>query len=95
MKLRHGVSVALTVVHWTLLGVTLFYLLTGFGITQFRIVQTITFGLLTKPLAFTLHDILWIPFLVLLAMHLVLALWGRRLKRNCSAVSGSDPFKCE
>ncbi len=65
MKLRQCVSVALTVVHWTLLLVTLFYLLTGFGITQFRIVQAITFGLLTKPLAFTLHDILWIPFLSL------------------------------
>jgi hypothetical protein len=92
MKLRHGVSVALTVVHWTLLLVTLFYLLTGFGITQFRIVQTITFGLLTKPLAFTLHDILWIPFLVLLALHLVFTLVRRRLKRKDSTVSGSDPF---
>jgi hypothetical protein len=87
MKLRKGVSIALAVVHWTLLLVTLFYLLTGFGITQFRIVQTITFGLLTKPLAFTLHDILWIPFLVLLALHLVLTLWRRRLKRKGSAVS--------
>lgn len=95
MKLQRSISVALAFVHWTLLLVTLFYLLTGFGITQFRIVQAITLGLLTKPLAFTLHDILWIPFLVLLALHVVFTLWRRRLKRKDPALSGSDPFKCE
>jgi hypothetical protein len=53
-----------------LLAIIILYLISGFGITQFRIVEAATLGLLTKPLAFKLHEYLWIPFMVLLLLHI-------------------------
>jgi dolichol kinase len=63
-------NLAKQVVHWLLLAVLVLYLLTGFGITQFRVMEQVTFGLLSKPLAFTIHDNLLIPFIVLLVLHI-------------------------
>ena len=57
------------VIRWLLLAIVIVYVISGFGITEFRIVESLTFGLLTKNLAFKIHDSLWIPFLVLLALH--------------------------
>jgi len=48
------------------------FLITGFGITEFRTVETLTFGLLTKNLAFKIHNSLWIPFIIMLILHLCL-----------------------
>jgi cytochrome b subunit of formate dehydrogenase len=61
-------------VHWSLIVVTIVYLVTGFGITEFRIVEPATFGLLTKPLAFKLHTKLHYPFIALLVLHLFFVL---------------------
>ena len=58
------------VTHWLLVAVILLYGITGYGITQYRIVESATLGLLTKPLAFKTHDNLLIPLLVLLALHI-------------------------
>jgi cytochrome b subunit of formate dehydrogenase len=58
------------VIRWLLLTATVLYIITGFGITEFRVVESVTFGLLTKPLAFRIHEFLWIPFFVLLAVHI-------------------------
>jgi cytochrome b subunit of formate dehydrogenase len=63
-------NLARQVVHWLLLAVIVLYLLTGFGITQFRVVEHVTFGLLTKNLAFNIHNNLLIPFIVLLGLHI-------------------------
>ena len=46
------------------------FLVTGFGITEFRVVEALTFGLLTKNLAFRIHENLWIPLVVLLVLHI-------------------------
>ena len=46
------------------------YALTGYGITEFRTVEPLTFGLITKPLAFQIHNNLVIPFLVVLLLHI-------------------------
>ena len=62
-------NLARQVVHWLLLAVIVLYLLTGFGITQYRVIEQVTFGLLSKPLAFKIHDNLLIPFIVLLGLH--------------------------
>lgn len=59
-------------IQWLLLAVTVLFLLTGFGITEFRVVETITLGWLTKSWALRLHDNLWIPFVVLLVLHICL-----------------------
>ena len=60
------------VIPWLLLAVMALYVLTGFGITEFRTVETITFGLLTKNLSFYIHNALTVPFAVLLVAHIVL-----------------------
>jgi cytochrome b subunit of formate dehydrogenase len=57
-------------VHWLFVAVIVLYGITGYGITQYRIVEPATLGLLTKPWAFKIHDALVIPFLVLLALHI-------------------------
>lgn len=66
------------IVHWSLLALVVLYFVTGFGITEFRIVETLTFGLLTKTLSFKLHNNLWIPFLILLILHI----YQRSRKKN-------------
>lgn len=63
-------NLAKRVVHWLLVAVIALYLITGFGITEYRVVEQVTFGLLTKPLAFKVHDNLLIPFIVLLILHI-------------------------
>ena len=57
---------------WILLCVTLLYLLSGFGITYPGIVGPLTADILGKALAFRVHDLLWIPFIALLAAHVLL-----------------------
>ena len=61
------------VIHWLLLIVVILYLLAGFDITEFRVVETVTFGLLTKGVAFNIHSMLWIPFVILLVLHVFLS----------------------
>jgi thiosulfate reductase cytochrome b subunit len=63
-------NLAKQVVHWLLLAVIVLYILTGFGITSYRAVEFLTFGLLTKPLAFKIHDDLIIPFVILIGLHI-------------------------
>ncbi|MBM4446053.1 MAG: hypothetical protein FJ023_01710 [Chloroflexi bacterium] len=63
-------NLAKRVVHWLLLVVIMLYIITGLGITEYRVVEFLTFGLLAKPLAFKIHDSLIIPFIVLLGLHI-------------------------
>jgi hypothetical protein len=56
---------------WSLFVVTVVYLLTGLGITQYRIIELLTFGLLYKNLSFKIHENLLIPFLTLLSLHVL------------------------
>jgi len=58
------------IIHWLLAVVIIVYVITGLGITEFRTVESLTFGLLTKSLAFKIHDSLLIPFLILLILHI-------------------------
>jgi cytochrome b subunit of formate dehydrogenase len=59
-------------VHWSLLILTVLYLVSGLGITQYRIIEAVTLGLLTKNLAFRIHDVLLIPFAALLCVHILI-----------------------
>jgi thiosulfate reductase cytochrome b subunit len=68
-------------VAWLLLLVSLAFLLTGFGITQYRIVEPLTLGVLGKALSFRLHELLWVPFVILLIIHVAMALAGRARRR--------------
>lgn len=63
-------QLAKRIVHWSLLAVILVYAISGFGITEFRVVESLTFGLLAKPLAFKIHNNLLIPLVILLILHI-------------------------
>jgi cytochrome b561 len=68
-------------VHWLLLVVAIVFIISGFGITEFRTVETLTFGWLTKNLAFKIHISLWIPLLILLVLHICLPfIFKRKMK---------------
>jgi len=57
-------------VQWLLTILVIVYLITGFGITEHRIVEPLTFGLLTKSLAQRIHINIEIPFIILLVLHI-------------------------
>lgn len=59
------------IVRWLLAVTIIVALITGFGITEYGIVESLTFGLLTKSLAFKIHATpgLWPTLLVLLIWH--------------------------
>jgi hypothetical protein len=59
------------IIDWTLYAVTLVYILTGFGITQYQITEHLTFGLLSKRLSLNIHENLSVPFLTVLSIHLL------------------------
>jgi len=80
--------IAAKIVHWSLLAIVALFLLTGFGITEFRIVEAITFGILGKALAFQIHTLLWEPFVVLLALHIFFTLWLRVKEKGSQKSDG-------
>ena len=64
--------------HWLLLAVTVLFLVSGFGISDYRIVESLTLGLLTKSLSFRIHSNLWILLVALLGLHIYLVYSRRR-----------------
>jgi thiosulfate reductase cytochrome b subunit len=58
-------------IRYLLLVLTLIYLISGLGITQYQTIKPLTLGLLTRNLAFRIHDFLLIPFIVLLLVHVL------------------------
>jgi len=64
------------VVHWLLVAWVVLLLITGLGITEYGIVERLSFGMLTKNLAHRIHTspALWISFLVLLGLHIFFSL---------------------
>jgi len=65
-----------------LLVAILMYVLTGYGITEFRVVERITLGLLTKLLSFQIHHYLIYPTAALLLVHITLPVVLRLARRN-------------
>ena len=60
-------------VTWLLGGVTIIFLLSGFGITAPDLVTPLTLGAFPKSFSYQLHTYLWGPFLILLLLHIYLA----------------------
>ena len=62
------------------------YIITGYGITQYRIVEKITFGLLHKSLSFKIHSWLIYPLIIFLLVHLYFSCdlfsWLRKNGKN-------------
>jgi hypothetical protein len=63
-------NITRAIIQTILLLLIITYGISGLGITQFRIIEAVSFGLISKPLAFQLHDSLVIPFLVVLLLHI-------------------------
>ena len=63
---------------WLALGLLLFTLLTGYGITEFRIVTPLTLGVLNKAVAQRLHSYTEAGLVFLLLVHVVIAVRSRR-----------------
>jgi len=72
MKNMTGQGLVKKTIIWLLAIVIVLYGVSGFGITEFRTVETLTLSLLTKNLAFKIHNNLEIPFIILLLLHLCL-----------------------
>lgn len=70
------------IIQYTLLLVLILYLISGFGITEFRVVEFLTFGVISKTVAFNLHNLLLIPMLILLIFHIVQGYLSRRLRTS-------------
>jgi Ni,Fe-hydrogenase I cytochrome b subunit len=68
---------------WAALILLAFTLLTGYGISQFRVVTNLTFGLLDKVTSHQWHHYTDIPLLVFTLVHVTIAVWGRlRAKKS-------------
>jgi hypothetical protein len=71
-------------IDWVILFVSLLYVLTGLGITQYRIIGALTLGLINKPVSFIIHDNLLVPFIILLTLHIsirhLLAIYVKRIR---------------
>ncbi|MBN2240765.1 MAG: hypothetical protein JW712_13400 [Dehalococcoidales bacterium] len=68
------------ILHWLLLITTVIFLVSGLGISYFRVVETISFGLLSKSAAFHIHEGIWIPFVILLLLHVILSVVRKKPK---------------
>lgn len=67
---------------WVTMALVLVTLLTGYGITQFRIVDALTFGILNKAAAQRWHAYTDLPLLVFMVVHVGIALWWRLSQAN-------------
>ncbi|UUX93509.1 hypothetical protein [Methanoplanus endosymbiosus] len=52
-----------------LLIMTVVLLISGFGITHYNIIESLTFGILDKPLSYRIHTMTWGIFLILFILH--------------------------
>ncbi|MFC1951276.1 hypothetical protein ACFLXN_02585 [Chloroflexota bacterium] len=66
------------------------YILTGYGISEFRIIESITFGLLSKPLAFKIHHYLIYPMAGLLTVHIAVPIILRLVHKSRNRVNISS-----
>jgi len=58
------------ILRWALAVVTIIIIISGLGINYYTTIEYLTFGLLSKNLAFQLHFWIFIPFLVLFLLHI-------------------------
>ena len=58
---------------WLLLLMAVLYIISGFGITEYRVVETVTYGLLTKNMSFIIHEYLLVPSIAFFVLHITLS----------------------
>ena len=65
------------IIHWGLLVIITIFIITGLGIDNYRFIESITLGLLTKPISFQIHNYLIYPLIVFLYLHILIT-WKKR-----------------
>ncbi len=68
------------IIHWGLLVIIIIFIITGLGIARYRIIESITLGLLIKPISFQVHTYLIFPLIIFLYLHILLT-WKKKKKR--------------
>ncbi|MBI4813533.1 MAG: hypothetical protein HY802_04230 [Methanobacterium sp.] len=65
----------------TLIIMIFIVIISGLGITYYRSIELITGGLLDKTLSFQLHTLLFLPFLLILLIHIFFSwLWPKKIE---------------
>lgn len=62
---------------WAALVLLAWTMLTGYGISQFRVVTSLTAGILNKAVSQRLHHYTDVPLLVFALVHVGIGVWGR------------------
>lgn len=70
-----------TLTHALLTIVIILFILTGVGITNYQLIESLTAGTVTKLTSFQIHTNLTIPLILLLAAHIALTI-GKKIRRN-------------
>lgn len=66
-------------VHTILLILIFLIIISGLGITYYNNIELITIGLLDKTLSFQIHSLVFLPFLLVLLIHLFFSwLWPKK-----------------
>ncbi len=73
-----------TLTHILLTIIIILFIITGFGITNYQIIESLTLGGLSKPLSFQIHSNLIIPLIILLVLHIAFTLGKKIQKKNHS-----------
>ncbi len=78
MKILHIIK---TLTHVLLTVVIIIVIITGFGISNYQIIESLTGGTLSKLTSFQIHSNLIIPLIVLLVVHIAFTV-GKKLKKE-------------
>ena len=70
-----------TLTHVLLTVVIIIFIITGFGISNYQIIESLTGGTLSKLTSFQIHSNLIIPLIVLLVVHIAFTV-GKKLKKE-------------
>jgi hypothetical protein len=70
-----------TLIHILLTIVSILLIFTGYGITNYQLIESLTGGLLSKLTSYQIHVNLLIPFIILLIAHMSLTI-GKKIHKK-------------
>jgi cytochrome b subunit of formate dehydrogenase len=70
-----------TLTHILLTIVIIIFIITGFGISHYQIIESLTGDILSKLTSYQIHSNLIIPLIVLLTVHIAFTL-GKKFKKE-------------
>jgi len=70
-----------TLTHVLLTIVIIIFIVTGFGISNYQIIESLTGGTLSKLTSYQIHSNLIIPLIILLIVHIAFTV-GKKLKKE-------------